>query len=101
MMAIQILDRIVFVHSKKNIYREIKPENFLIGYRNNSIIYLIDFGISRKFRSSRTGKLIRFSLTKRMFGTVRYISYNISSGFEQSRRDDLESIGYMLIYLIK
>ena len=92
MMAIQILDRIVFVHSKKNIYREIKPENFLIGYRNNSI---------RKFRSSRTGKLIRFSLTKRMFGTVRYITYNISSGFEQSRRDDLESIGYMLIYLIK
>ena len=101
MMAIQILDRIEFVHSKNIIHRDIKPENFLIGYRNNSIIYLIDFGISRKFRSSRTGKHIRFSLTKRLFGTVRYTSYNASRGAEQSRRDDLESIGYMLIYLIK
>ena len=101
MMAIQILDRIEFVHSKNIIHRDIKPENFLIGYRNNSIIYLIDFGLSRKFRSSKTGKHIRFSLTKRIFGTVRYNSYNASRGVEQSRRDDLESIGYMLIYLIK
>ena len=101
MMAIQIIDRIEFVHSKNIIHRDIKPENFLIGYRNDSIIYIIDFGISKQYRSSRTGKHIRFSLTGKMFGTVRYVSYNASRGVEQSRRDDLESIGYMLICLFK
>ena len=101
MMAIQIIDRIEYVHSKNIIHRDIKPENFLNGYKNKSTIYIIDFGISRKYRSSRTGKHVKFSLTGKMFGTVRYVSYNGSRGVEQSRRDDLESIGYMLIYLIK
>ena len=101
LLAIQIIDRIEYVHSKYIIHRDIKPENFMIGYNNNSIIYIIDFGISRKYKSSRTGKHIKFSLTGKMFGTVRYVSYNGSRGVEQSRRDDLESIGYMLIYLFK
>ena len=101
MIAIQIIDRIEYVHSKYIIHRDIKPENFLLGYKNNSTIYIIDFGISRKYKSSRTGKHIRFSITGKLFGTVRYVSYNASRGVEQSRRDDLESIGYMLLYLIK
>ena len=99
MMAIQIIDRIEFVHSKYIIHRDIKPENFTIGYKNVGIIYIIDFGISRKYKSSRTGKHLKFSLTGKMFGTVKYLSYNASRGVEQSRRDDLESIGYMLISL--
>ena len=99
MLAIQIIDRIEYVHSKLLIHRDIKPENFVVGYKNNSIIYIIDFGISRKYKSSHTGKHLKYSLTGRMFGTVRYASYNASRGVEQSRRDDLESIGYLLIFL--
>ena len=101
MLAIQIIDRIEYIHSKYIIHRDIKPENFTVGLNNNSIIYIIDFGISRKYKSSRTGKHLKFSLTGKMFGTVRYVSYNGSRGVEQSRRDDLESIGYMLVYLAK
>ena len=97
MTAIQIIDRIEYVHSKNIIHRDIKPENFTIGYNNKSTIYIIDFGISRKYRSAR--KHLKFQLLGKMFGTIRYASYNASRGVEQSRRDDLESIGYMLIYL--
>ena len=101
MLAIQILDRIEFIHSKNIIHRDIKPENFLLGYNNSPIIYIIDFGISRKYRSSRTGKHIKYSLTGKLFGTVRYVSFNGSRGLQQSRRDDLESIGYMLLFMTK
>ena len=99
MIGIQIIDRIEYVHSKGIIHRDIKPENFTIGYKNDSTIYIIDFGIARKYKSSRTGKHLRFKITGKLFGTVRYISYNASRGVEQSRRDDLVSIGYMLLYL--
>ena len=99
MMGIQIIDRIEYVHSKNILHRDIKPHNFVVGYENNSVIYIIDFGISRKYRSSRTGKHLKFQITGRMFGTIRFASYNSTRGVEQSRRDDLESIGYMLIYL--
>ena len=99
MVAIQAIDRIEFIHSKYVIHRDVKPENFLLGYDNNSIIYLIDFGMARKYKSSKTGKHLKYSLTGKLFGTFRYLSYNASRGVEQSRRDDLESIGYMLVYL--
>jgi len=99
MVAIQAIDRIEFIHSKYVIHRDIKPENFLLGKDNKSIIYLIDFGMARKYKSSRTGKHLKYSLTGKLFGTFRYLSYNASRGVEQSRRDDLESIGYMLVFL--
>ncbi len=101
MLALQIIDRIEFIHSKNIIHRDIKPENFMTGYKNPSVIYIIDFGISKKYRSSRTGKHLKYELTGKLFGTARYVSYNGSRGVELSRRDDLESIGYMLIYLYK
>ena len=99
MIAIQSIDRLEFIHSKYVIHRDVKPENFLIGYENKSIIYLIDFGMAKKYKSSRTGKHLKFSLTGKLFGTFRYLSYNASRGVEQSRRDDLESLGYMLVFL--
>ena len=99
MMGIQMMDRMEYIHSKNIIHRDIKPENFTTGYEDLSNIYLIDFGIAKKYRSSRSLKHVKFELTGRMFGTVRYASYNASRGVQQSRRDDLESIGHMLIYL--
>ena len=99
LLAIQIIDRLEYIHSKYIIHRDLKPENFLFGYKNSSTLYLIDFGISKKYRSSRTGKHVRFSKTNKFCGTIRYSSFNSCRGMEQSRRDDLESLGYMLIFL--
>ena len=99
--ALQCIDRLEFVHSKNIIHRDIKPFNFVIGKKDPDVIYLIDFGISRKFRSSRTGKHIKFSSLKSVNGSIRYMSLNANKGCEQSRRDDLECLGYMLIFLAK
>ena len=99
--ALQCLDRLEHVHSKNIIHRDIKPYNFMLGRKDPDVIYLIDFGIVKKFRSSRTGKHIKFSLLKSVNGSIRYMSLNASRGYEQSRRDDLESLGYMLIFLAK
>ena len=98
MFTIQILHRIEYVHSKYLIHRDIKPENFLIGEPDKYMIYVIDFGLSKKYKSSRTNKHIQFKLTKKFTGTARYASINAVRGAEQSRRDDLEAIGYMLMY---
>ena len=101
MSAIQIIDILRYVHSKYIVHRDIKPENFLIGNPDLSNIYIIDFGLSRKYRSSRTGKHIEFSINKTIPGTAGYLSLNATTGVEQTRRDDLESLAYMLIYLAK
>jgi serine/threonine protein kinase len=99
MMAIQSLERLEHIHSKLVIHRDIKPDNLVIGLNDPNIIYLIDFGLSRKYRSSRTGKHIKFNNLKLTYGSLRYLSINGNKGYEQSRRDDLESLGYMLIFL--
>ena len=101
MIAIQTLDRIQYVHSKNYLHRDIKPGNFLVGYPDNSQIYLIDFGNSRKYRSSRTGKHIQSFRINRIFGTVLFLSMNVLKGNQSSRKDDLESLGYMYIFLAK
>ena len=97
----QVIDRIEWVHSKYIVHRDIKPDNFLIGKKDPNIIYLIDFGLSKKYRSSKTNKHIRFGFTGKLTGTVRFASANALRGGEQSRRDDIESIGYMIVYFLK
>ena len=89
MVGIQMLDRLEFIHSKNMIHRDIKPDNFVIGYENKShIIYILDFGLSKKFRSAKTHEHIKFSV-------------NSLKGCEQSRRDDLEAVGYVLMYFLR
>ena len=101
MIAIQVIERLEYIHSKFLIHRDIKPENFLIGYEDPYIIYLIDFGLCKKYRSNRTGKHIQFSVTKRCNGTPMFASLNSLKGYQVSRRDDLECVAYMIIYLMK
>jgi len=100
MIAIQLLDRLEFIHSKFIIHRDLKPDNIMVDLETKRIIYLIDFGLAKKYRSSRTLRHIKFTIPRRLTGTARYASVNALRGTEQSRRDDLESLGYILIYLI-
>ena len=101
LIAIQLIERLEWIHSQKIIHREIKPDNFLIGLNDPNIIYVIDFGLSKKYRSSVTGNHIKYNKLKHFIGSLRYASVNSLKLREQSRRDDLESLGYMLIFLIK
>ena len=101
LIGIQMLSRIQELHSKNYLHRDIKPENFLIGigYHSNTI-YIIDFGLSKKYKDSKMNHL-PYREHRPLTGTTRYASINNHLGIEQSRRDDLESIGYVLIYFIK
>ena len=102
MIIDQIVQRIEYLHSKNLLHRDIKPDNFLIGRGSkNNVIYAIDFGLSKKFRDSKTKLHIPYRDGKDLTGTARYASINTHLGVEQSRRDDIESIGYMMIYLMK
>ena len=98
MFAIQALERLEFVHSKGIIHKDIAPANFVIGRENPEIIYLIDFGFSHKYKSSRTGKHLAQKNKHFIFGNLRFKSISSNKGYEESRRDDLESLGYTIIF---
>ena len=100
-IGIQILEILEWIHSKDIIYRDVKPENFLIGIKDPNAIYVVDFGLCKKYRSSKTGKHLLPKLTGKFSGTLIYASSNVLKGKESSRRDDIISLGYMLIYLLK
>jgi len=100
MIAIQILNRIEILHKAGFLHRDIKPDNFLIGVRGKkSKVYMIDLGLSKKYILDN--KHISYKTGKSFTGSFRYSSIRNHKGIEQSRRDDLESIGYMLIYFLK
>jgi len=98
----QTITRMEYIHNKEFIHRDIKPDNFIMGKgKNKKTLYIIDFGLSKRFRDAKTGKHIPFKDGKEMVGTVRFASLNTHSGYELSRRDDLESLAYVIIYLLK
>ena len=100
MLAVQMLERIQFVHERGIIHRDIKPHNFLVGIgKNSSMVYVVDFGLAKAYM--KNNRHVPYSEDKYVIGTVRYISINNHLKIQQSRRDDLESIGYLLIYLVK
>ena len=94
--AIQILNRLEYIHNKGYIHCDIKPDNFI---SNKNIIYIIDFGLASNFIINQ--KHIECKETNKIIGTAKYASVNALQGIELSRRDDLESLAYMLIYLMK
>lgn len=102
MITIQILTIIQHIHNKGYIHRDIKPDNFLIGYSNKQkFIHIIDFGLSKQFINNDTFQHEKYVKCKQFIGSFRYSSLKNHLGIEQSRRDDLESIGYMLLYFLK
>lgn len=103
MIADQMITRVEQVHAKDYLHRDIKPDNFLIGGHQvgkAGLVHIIDFGLSKRYRERKTQKHVAFGEGKGFLGTARFASLNAHRGTVQGRRDDLEAIGYVLVYFL-
>ena len=102
MLTDQMISAIQFIHEKSFIHNDVKPDNFVMGLSSKkNQVYIIDFGLSKKYRDPTTHKHIPYEEGKNLSGTPRYASINALKGIRQTRRDDMESLGYVWIYLLK
>lgn len=102
MLAVQMIERIELLHSNGIIHRDIKPDNFCMGLGSRSDrVYILDLGLSREYRDARTGRHIPCTHRRGVMGTVQYASLNVHLNVQPSRRDDLEALGYVLMYFLR
>ena len=102
MLGYQMVNILQYIHDKHIIHRDIKPDNFVMGAKeDNAKLYILDFGLAKKYRSSRTLVQYPYIKKKKLTGTARYASIHALEAYEQSRRDDLESVGYVLMYFLR
>ena len=102
LIGYQMINVLEYIHNKHIVHRDLKPDNFVMGLKDLSkFLYLLDFGLAKKYRSSVTLKQYPLINKKKLTGTARYASINALRGYEQSRRDDLESAGYVLMYFLR
>jgi casein kinase 1 len=102
MLADQMISCVEYIHNKNFIHRDIKPDNFVMGLNENANqVFVIDYGLAKKYRDQHTHMHIPYVEGKSLTGTARYASVGALRGLEQSRRDDLESLGFVWLYLLR
>jgi serine/threonine protein kinase len=102
MLVTQLVERFSYIHKKTFVHRDIKPDNFLMGLKDKShICFIVDYGLAKRFYDTKTKTHIPYRNDKSLTGTARYASIHAHLGEELSRRDDLEAVGFVMLYFFK